>query len=73
MAATFISIASNFISCPLNPSFTKEEFKFYFKDLDLKVVIIEENKSTLAREAAFVICGTYSVLNASNNFVSYCL
>jgi len=52
MAATFISIASNFISCPLNPLFTKEEFKFYFEDLDLKVVIIEENKSTLAREAA---------------------
>jgi len=52
MAATFIAIASNFISCPLNPSFTKEEFKFYFKDLDLKIVIIEKNKSTLAREAA---------------------
>ncbi len=52
MAATFIAIASNFVSCPLNPSFTKEEFKFYFKDLDLKIVIIEKNKSTLAREAA---------------------
>tara|TARA_B100000686_G_scaffold219200_1_gene226248 strand:- start:3960 stop:5483 length:1524 start_codon:yes stop_codon:yes gene_type:complete len=52
MAATFIAIASNFISCPLNPSFTKEEFKFYLKDLDIKIVIIEKNKSALAREAA---------------------
>ena len=52
MAATFLAVASNFISCPLNPSFTKQEFKFYFEDLELKTVIIEENQSLHAREAA---------------------
>ena len=45
MAATFLAVASNFISCPLNPSFTKQEFKFYFEDLELKTIIIEENQS----------------------------
>ena len=44
MASTFIAIASNYTSCPLNPSFTKEEFKFYYDDLKVKAVIIEENR-----------------------------
>ena len=52
MACTFVAIASNFTSCPLNPSFTKEEFKFYYDDLKVKAVIIEENKLLQAREAA---------------------
>jgi len=52
MASTFVAIASNFTSCPLNPSFTKEEFKFYYDDLKVKAVIIEENKLLKAREAA---------------------
>jgi oxalate---CoA ligase len=52
MACTFIAIAANFTSCPLNPSYTKEEFKFYYDDLKCKAVIIEENTSINAREAA---------------------
>ena len=52
MASTFIAIASNYTSCPLNPSFTKEEFKFYYDDLKVKAVIIEENQLVDAREAA---------------------
>tara|TARA_Y100001935_G_scaffold30137_3_gene23567 strand:+ start:2059 stop:3594 length:1536 start_codon:yes stop_codon:yes gene_type:complete len=52
MACTFIAIAANFTSCPLNPSYTKEEFKFYYDDLKVKAVIIEENKSIEARVAA---------------------
>ena len=52
MACTFVAIASNFTSCPLNPAFTKEEFKFYYDDLKVKAVIIEENKLIQAREAA---------------------
>ena len=52
MASTFIAIASNYTSCPLNPSFTKEEFKFYYDDLKVKAVIIEENRLIKAREAA---------------------
>ena len=55
MACTFIAIAANYTSCPLNPSYTKEEFKFYYNDLSVKAVIIEENKSIEARfnEAVF--------------------
>ena len=52
MASTFIAVASNYTSCPLNPSFTEEEFKFYYDDLKVSAVIIEENKSMKAREAA---------------------
>ena len=52
MACTFIAIAANYTSCPLNPSYTKEEFKFYYDDLKVKAVIIEKNKSIEAREAA---------------------
>ena len=52
MASTFIAIASNYTSCPLNPSFTKEEFKYYYDDLKVKAVIIEENQLVEAREAA---------------------
>ena len=33
-------------------NFTKEEFKFYYDDLKVKAVIIEENKLIQAREAA---------------------
>ena len=39
MACTFIAIAANYTSCPLNPSYTKEEFKFYYDDLKYKTVI----------------------------------
>ena len=52
MACTFIAIAANYTSCPLNPLYTKEEFKFYYDDLKVKAVIIEENKSIDAKEAA---------------------
>lgn len=52
MACTFIAIAANYTSCPLNPSYTKEEFKFYYDDLKVKAVIMEENKSVDAKEAA---------------------
>ena len=47
MACTFIAIAANFTSCPLNPSYTKEEFKFYYDDIKVNAVIIQENKSIL--------------------------
>lgn len=52
MACTFIAIAANYTSCPLNPSYTKEEFKFYYDDLKVKAVIMEENKSVDAKKAA---------------------
>ena len=37
MACTFIAIAANFTSCPLNPSYTKEEFKKKIFDLNFNL------------------------------------
>ena len=45
MASMFLAIASNFVACPLNPSYTKDEFVFYFKDLNINTVITEKNTS----------------------------
>ena len=51
-ATIFISVASFATAAPLNPSYTKEEFKFYLKDLDAKILIILENNPTDAISAA---------------------
>ncbi|PQM61676.1 MAG: AMP-dependent synthetase [Rhodobacteraceae bacterium] len=42
-AAIFISVASFATAAPLNPRYTKEEFKFYLTDLDAKILIVSEN------------------------------
>ena len=58
MASMFLAIASNplCVACPLNPSYTKDEFIFYFRDLNIKTVITEKNTSEslllAAKEAA---------------------
>ena len=57
MASMFLAIASNFVACPLNPSYTKDEFIFYFRDLNINTVITEKNTSEsllLAAEEAHV-------------------
>ncbi len=51
-ATIFISVASFAIAAPLNPNYTKDEFKFYLKDLDAKILIVQENLPSYAREAA---------------------
>ena len=49
MASMFLAIASNplCVACPLNPSYTKDEFIFYFRDLNIKTVITEKNTSEI--------------------------
>ena len=42
MASIFIATASNIIACPLNPSYTKDEFIFYIKDLNIRAIILEK-------------------------------
>jgi hypothetical protein len=41
------------IAAPLNPTFTKEEFVFYLKDLNAsRVILLQGNSSLPAKEAA---------------------
>ena len=51
-ASIFISVASFATAAPLNPAYTKEEFKYYLRDLDAKLLIIMENTPTDAIKAA---------------------
>ncbi len=52
MAAAFLAVSSGASSAPLNPSYTKDEFSFYLKDLRAKVVIVEAGSTSPALEAA---------------------
>ena len=51
-ATVFIAIASFATAAPLNPSYTKDEFKFYLEDLSAKILIVTENGNTNAIAAA---------------------
>ena len=52
MAATFLSVASNAASAPLNPSYKAEEFDFYLSDLGAKLLIVEEGSTSPSIEVA---------------------
>ena len=51
-ATVFISVASFATAAPLNPTYTKDEFKFYLKDLNAKILIVREDGNTNAIAAA---------------------
>ena len=51
-ATVFIAIASFATAAPLNPSYTKDEFKFYLEDLSAKILIVTENGNANAIAAA---------------------
>ena len=51
-ATIFISVASYATAAPLNPAYTKSEFKFYLKDLKTKVLLVSENSNSSAIIAA---------------------
>lgn len=52
MAATFVTLAQWVVTAPLNPNYTKDEFLFYFKDLNSKAVVLPEGYSGPALAAA---------------------
>lgn len=52
MATAFLSVASAAVAAPLNPTYKREEFEFYLKDLDAKALIVEAGAGGLAAEAA---------------------
>ena len=48
MAAAFIAIAAGTTSAPLNPSYKADEFEFYLKDLNAKLLIVAEGSDSPA-------------------------
>ena len=52
MALSFFAVASGCTAAPLNPSYRADEFEFYLKDLDAKLLIVEAGKPTPAIDVA---------------------
>ena len=48
----FLAISSYMSAAPLNPSYKMNEYEFYLKDLNPKIVIVEKNSTNLVVEAA---------------------
>ena len=45
MASSFIAVSSYMSAAPLNPTYKTDEYEYYLKDLNPKIVIVEPNSS----------------------------
>ena len=52
MATAFLSVASAAVCAPLNPSYSADEFKFYFSDLPAAALVVAPSVETPARDVA---------------------
>lgn len=52
MATAFVSIAACATTAPLNPAYRREEFDFYLSDLGVKALLVEQNSTSPAVDAA---------------------
>ncbi len=52
MASSFTSIAAAATTAPLNPNYREPEYEFYLKDLDAKLLVVEEGSGSPALSAA---------------------
>ena len=52
MASSFLAISSYMSAAPLNPSYKSEEYEFYLKDLNPKIVLVEKNSENPVVEVA---------------------
>ena len=52
MATSFLGISSYMSAAPLNPSYKSEEYEFYLKDLNPKIIIVEKNSNNPSVEVA---------------------
>ena len=52
LATAFVSIAAGATTAPLNPAYRLEEFDFYLSDLGAKALLVEQNSTSPAIEAA---------------------
>ena len=41
MAVAFLTLGASASTAPLNPAYTRDEFKFYLSDLDAKLLVVE--------------------------------
>ena len=48
MATAFLCVASGMTAAPLNPAYRADEFRFYLKDLDARLLIGEEGSEAVA-------------------------
>src|SRR5262245_17964700 len=52
MATSFLAVASAATTAPLNPGYRDEEFEFYLKDLEARLLIVEKGSDSPARAVA---------------------
>ena len=52
MASSFLAISSYMSAAPLNPAYKTNEYEFYLKDLNPKIVIVEPNSKNNVIEVA---------------------
>jgi len=52
MASSFVSIAAAATTAPLNPNYRRQEYESYLKDLDTKLLVVEEGSDSPALPAA---------------------
>ena len=52
MATAFLGVACCSTAAPLNPGYKREEFDFYLRDLQAKVLVVESGSKSAALEAA---------------------
>jgi acyl-CoA synthetase (AMP-forming)/AMP-acid ligase II len=52
MAAAFVCLASGATTAPLNPGYTADEFEFYLRDLEARLLVVAEGDHTPAAGVA---------------------
>jgi acyl-CoA synthetase (AMP-forming)/AMP-acid ligase II len=52
MAVSFLAVASGCAAAPLNPTYRAEEFEFYLRDLDARLLLVEAGRPCPAIEVA---------------------
>lgn len=52
MAAAFLAIGAGATTAPLNPAYRRDEFEFYLRDLEAKLLVVEAGAETPALEVA---------------------
>jgi acyl-CoA synthetase (AMP-forming)/AMP-acid ligase II len=52
MATSFLAVACAATTAPLNPGYRDEEFEFYLKDLEARLLVVEQGSDSPARAVA---------------------
>ena len=84
MASSFLAISSYMSAAPLNPSYKSEEYEFYLKDLNPKIVLVEKNSNNpvvdVAKKLKIELCeinpekdGPSGIFNIYENETEYSL